>query len=177
MDSGGRFENNLNGPITDKIKFQGEYKFSIAFENDSSNGYLTEKLIQSFASRTIPIYWGDSKVSEYFNRSSFINVHDYSSLEEVVKLVIQLDNDHSKLYTILREPIMTDKQMKYHELLESSFRTFLFNIFDQPLDKAFRRSRILKGKEYNDELLRLHSLKKSIFYKIHLKFLSFVTKN
>lgn len=59
VDSAGKFLNNIGGAIKDKFAFQSECKFSLCFENSSTSGYLTEKLIQAAGARTIPIYWGD----------------------------------------------------------------------------------------------------------------------
>ena len=36
VDSGGRYKNNIGRTVTDKIVFESEYKFSIAFENVSN---------------------------------------------------------------------------------------------------------------------------------------------
>lgn len=60
VDSGGRYLNNIGAPIRDKFAFQSECRFSLCFENSSTPGYLTEKLIQAAAAQTIPIYWGDT---------------------------------------------------------------------------------------------------------------------
>ncbi|WP_241993666.1 glycosyltransferase family 10 [Helicobacter sp. MIT 05-5293] len=63
IDSGGRYKNNIGKCVDDKDAFLKEGKFNIAFENSSTNGYTTEKLIQAFAAQTIPIYWGDERVT------------------------------------------------------------------------------------------------------------------
>ncbi|MCX2716675.1 glycosyltransferase family 10 [Helicobacter sp. MIT 21-1697] len=63
IHSGGQYKNNIGTPVADKHTFLQEGKFNIAFENSSTNGYTTEKLIQAFAAHTIPIYWGDKRVS------------------------------------------------------------------------------------------------------------------
>lgn len=60
VDSGGRYLNNIGGAVKDKFAFQRECKFSLCFENTSTSGYLTEKLIQAAAAQTIPIYFGDN---------------------------------------------------------------------------------------------------------------------
>lgn len=60
VDSGGRYLNNIGGSVADKFAFQSECRFSLCFENSSTPGYLTEKLIQAAAAQTIPIYWGDT---------------------------------------------------------------------------------------------------------------------
>ena len=68
VDSGGLFLNNTElGPeINDKIEFEAKHKFSIAFENISCRDYITEKLVQSFAAGTVPIYWGGTKCNRVF---------------------------------------------------------------------------------------------------------------
>lgn len=71
VDSAGSYRNNIgkslpviNGDFsTAKFDFMKDYKFSIAFENSSTNGYVTEKIIQAFSAKTIPIYWGDKTLS------------------------------------------------------------------------------------------------------------------
>lgn len=62
VDSGGRYKNNVGAPVEDKHSFIKSGRFHIAFENSSTNGYTTEKLIQALAAQTVPIYWGDDKV-------------------------------------------------------------------------------------------------------------------
>lgn len=64
VDSGGRYKNNIGAPVTDKHQFASEGKFAIAFENSATNGYITEKLIEAFGSKTIPIYWGDENIDK-----------------------------------------------------------------------------------------------------------------
>ena len=44
-DSGGRYRNNVGGPVKDKLKFASGYRFSIAAENTSGSGYTTEKIL------------------------------------------------------------------------------------------------------------------------------------
>ena len=77
VDCGGKWRNNVGGPVEDKIEFQRSRKFVIAFENYSHPGYLTEKFAQAAQYNAIPIYWGDSTVAEQLNPASSINVHDF----------------------------------------------------------------------------------------------------
>ena len=48
VDMDGKFNNNIEGPIKNKIKFLSLYKFSIEMENTNGNGYTSEKIIESF---------------------------------------------------------------------------------------------------------------------------------
>lgn len=45
VHSGGKYLNNLSGPVDNKLEFQLTHKFVIAFENTSAPGYTTEKII------------------------------------------------------------------------------------------------------------------------------------
>jgi len=42
------------------------YQFSIAIENASYPDYFTEKITDCFAAKTIPIYWGNPDIANYF---------------------------------------------------------------------------------------------------------------
>lgn len=97
VDSGGRYMNNIGGPVKDKLSFLTQYKFTIAFENQSRVGYTTEKIIEPMRAGSAPIYWGNSAVNTEFNPRSFINWHDYGSDEAVIERIIELDRD-DKLY-------------------------------------------------------------------------------
>ncbi|WP_224962083.1 glycosyltransferase family 10 domain-containing protein [Geomonas subterranea] len=93
VDSGGKVRNNIGHLVGDKLDFLGNYKFTIAFENESHPGYTTEKLLHAFIARTVPIYWGNPLVGRDFNPKAFINCHDYGSFEEVVARVAEIDRD------------------------------------------------------------------------------------
>ena len=42
----------------EKQTFLRKCKFTLAFENCSKPGYVTEKILHAFQARTVPIYWG-----------------------------------------------------------------------------------------------------------------------
>jgi len=152
--SGGRLMNNIGGAVKDKIEFQERSKFCIAFENASVPGYTTEKLIHAFASRTIPIYWGDTAVNQHFNTESFINCHDYNSFDEVVERVKFLDCNDAEYLKMMHAPALENQHDREEKLEE--LRAFFENIFEQPLEKAQRCSREYWNRKYlkNQILLR-----------------------
>lgn len=148
--SGGGYMNNIGYRVSDKIKFLETSKFSFAFENSSHLGYTTEKIIQSFAANTIPIYWGDPNISNVFNPKAFINVNNFSSFEEAIKYIKEIDNDDNKYLEIINEnPIINCQSIdeKYIEL-----KRFLSNIFDQQLSDAYRRDTGYHGKLYLNKM-------------------------
>ena len=112
IDAGGKLFFNVEEPVPrgKEIEWMSQYKFCLAFENSSYPGYTTEKLTNALAAGTIPIYWGNPIVERDFNTSSFINCHEFASLEEVVDHVIQADQDPQLQRVILNEPILPGNQ-------------------------------------------------------------------
>jgi hypothetical protein len=53
-----------------------QYMFSIAIENSSYRTYFTEKILDCFATGTIPIYWGSPDIGDHFNSDGIISFHD-----------------------------------------------------------------------------------------------------
>lgn len=137
VDSGGRYLNNIGGPVPNKLLFEREHKFSIAFENSSREGYTTEKLPGSLAARTIPIHFGNPLVGKEFNTKRFINVHDFPSLDAVVARVRELDENDEEYLRVINQPVLAEG---YHfDDAYRAFDAFLRNIFDQPKEAAVRR--------------------------------------
>lgn len=60
-----------------KRNFLGRYKFTIAFENDVSPGYHTEKILDPMLAGSLPIYFGDPRIAEHFNPLSFVNAREF----------------------------------------------------------------------------------------------------
>ncbi len=146
VDSGGKYKNNVGGPVPDKYEFQKNYKFSLAFENVAARGYCTEKILESFAAGTIPIYYGDETVSQDFNPKAFINCHDYASMDEVIERIKQLDNDDEAYLKMLNEPVFVGGKLP-DRYSDENILKFLSNIFDKPIQSAGRRKII---KHYAD---------------------------
>lgn len=53
-----------------------DYMFSVAIENGKYDAYFTEKILDCFATGTIPVYYGTEKISEYFNPDGIIMLSD-----------------------------------------------------------------------------------------------------
>lgn len=151
VDSGGRWLNNIGGPVEDKLEFQRDYRFSIAFENSSTSGYTTEKIVQAFAAKTIPIYWGDPQIGKEFNEKAFINCHAYPSFEAVVEEIKKIDSDEEAFRAYLHEPICAEP----YEKMQSDLEDFVVAICRQQPKEAFRRSNLHWGLRYQIQLRNL----------------------
>lgn len=155
VHSGGRWRNNVGGPVKDKLAFQSKHKFVIAFENQLSPGYLTEKFSEAAQAGAIPIYWGDSNIGNYLNTKAFINCHDFPSLDAVIERVIEIDQDPAQYKAMLAQPWFKDG-IEPEALQSATIRKFLRNILDQDHEKAYRRNRGRWGIKYEKSLSRMY---------------------
>ena len=95
VDSPGRSMNNMpaidtvygGGKWESKKRFLSTYKFTIAFENDISPGYQTEKLYDSMIANSLPIYCGDPFIGDTFNTRSFINTLEYVPQKNIISTI------------------------------------------------------------------------------------------
>ena len=110
VDSGGRYKNNLGHQVKDKHDFLSQYKFTIAYENSTYPGYVTEKISDAFAANSLPIYWGNSLIHHDFNPTSFINFHDLGSNDAVIERIIELDRDDAAYLNVIRQPRYPDNR-------------------------------------------------------------------
>lgn len=111
----------------DKYDYQEKHIFSVAYENEASPGYTTEKIVDAFVSRTIPIYWGDPTVEEIFNPEAFIHARRFANEKELIDYVIALSEDAESCVTMLNAPVFRNPAVleeKRQELLQ-----FMANVF------------------------------------------------
>lgn len=132
--SGGGFRNNIGKRVENKLDFLKQYKFNIAFENSQSSGYCTEKLIEAFAAKTIPIYWGDPSLLDsnlsLINPKSYINLSSFSSLNEALDYIKEVHSDVQLYKQILQEPAFLKENIL--DFYEKQLEAFFDNIFSVP---------------------------------------------
>ncbi|ARV13805.1 glycosyltransferase family 10 domain-containing protein [Polaribacter sp. SA4-12] len=105
VDSGGKVFNNVGGRVACKTEFINSYKFVLAFENSSFDGYTTEKILEPIFTDSIPIYWGNKLIDKDFNPKRFINYNDYGSVEKLYARLVEIENNPDIAIGILSQPI------------------------------------------------------------------------
>lgn len=73
-----------NSRIDTKIPLFSDSMFHICVENSKHRNYFTEKIIDCFMSRTIPIYWGCPNISEHFDSDGIIVFDDLDDLKNIL---------------------------------------------------------------------------------------------
>ena len=90
-----------------RSKFQAskDFRFVFAFENDLFPGYVTEKVIEAWATGAIPLYWGSDPLN-YINREAMINLNDFNNFEEFLTRIDEVNNNSALWEQIASQPIL-----------------------------------------------------------------------
>ncbi len=135
-------EENISNLNNTKINFMRDYKFSIAFENRSEEGYLTEKICHAYLADSIPIYWGNPDIAKFFNIESFINCHDYDNFAKVVERVKEIDNNPALLAKYINAPPILENS-ELHNFTKDRISARMDVIMEEVVNKR-EKSRHLK---------------------------------
>jgi len=96
-----------------KIKSKNEglnnFMFSFAIENIKAEGYWTEKIVDCFATGTIPIYWGANSISSYFLENGIVRLDDGFDLS------MCNENYYKSKYDIIQENFILAKNLSLPE--------------------------------------------------------------
>lgn len=87
------------------------YKFVFALENTKLPGYVTEKIVNAFEARAIPVYWGCSETAKrFFNPEAFLDVSDMS-MREAAELICRVDEDVELYNKMLYAPMLNTESL------------------------------------------------------------------
>lgn len=86
------------------------YQYSIAIENSRQDNYFTEKLIDCFVTKTIPIYWGCPNIGHFFRTDGMI-VLETATFEEFKAKIDTLTPD---TYAAKRDAIEENYRRALH---------------------------------------------------------------
>jgi len=169
VDSGGRYRNNMPDglPVADKLAFQKEYRYSLAFENSSFPGYVTEKIIDAFAAGTIPIYWGDTLIEKELNPKAFINFNEMQNVDELIARIKEIEGNQELYLSIMKEPILSDKSFFANMNEPDYLAGFLYSIVDRDYGKAYRRNSkfTMWGKVHEGKILKWYNIESNRLFK------------
>jgi hypothetical protein len=120
IDYLGDYKNNktkLLSPYNSQefIDFVSDYKFIVTMENSREDTYITEKIINGLISSIIPIYWGSSKVYNYFNSNrilTLLNDNDDLEMDNLINKIMEFNNDNNKWLNIVNQDIFSNKNLE-----------------------------------------------------------------
>jgi hypothetical protein len=132
--SGGRYLNNVGGPVANKCDFCSRYKFNIAIENSVSPGYTTEKLMEPLTVYSVPIYYGNPTVEEDFYTDCMVRISSSDDIKRAIEEIIALDKDDDAYLKKVKARCLVHPVEWWDRQLED----FLVHVIEQPFEKARR---------------------------------------
>lgn len=91
--------------IEKKEEALSDYRFSLVIENSRQANYFTEKVIDCFLQKTIPIYWGAPNIAEFFDKDGIVAC---STLDDIKRAFTTVD---SAFYEKRREAVEKNFQL------------------------------------------------------------------
>jgi hypothetical protein len=95
------------------------YCFSVVVENDLTPDYFSEKLLDCFATKTIPIYLGCKNISKYFDEKGIIPLEDFDINNISESLYFNLQSHVEKNFKLVQ---------KYRSPEDSMYKNYLEKI-------------------------------------------------
>lgn len=89
--------NDTQLPAIDAKDYLEHYKYSIIIENDIDELWFTEKILNCFATKTVPIYVGSPMIGELFNPEGIITVNEWKDVPDIVGTLYEtgLERDYA----------------------------------------------------------------------------------
>ena len=91
VDTFGNFDGGAIIPIGATLQ---NYRYSIVFENTITDYCFTEKILNCFKSMTIPIYYGASKIAEFFNADGIIFIEKNNISKSIAEIIHSVDEKY-----------------------------------------------------------------------------------
>jgi hypothetical protein len=103
------------GPAKTKYEVLSKTKFCICFENARDiDGYITEKIFDCFFAGCVPIYWGETNISQSVPAECFIDFRQFSSYEDLHRYLKGLSPAQFSAYQqAARDFLMSDQFLPF----------------------------------------------------------------
>lgn len=99
------------GAISNKRACLHNYKFSITYENTGNMaGYITEKIFDSMAAGTVPVYWGANNIAEYIPQHCFIDARDFATPNDLYSYLNSMqEHEYTQFCGAINKFLMSDQ--------------------------------------------------------------------
>lgn len=118
---------NIEDARKGKEEVFGNPMFGVAIENTQHNGYFTEKIIDCFLQKTIPVYWGCSNIDKFFNIDGIIT---FTSVDDLIYKINNIDENYynSRLEAINENYKLSTQYIDYPKnIYDKVVEIFKFN--------------------------------------------------
>ena len=94
-------------------------------ENTSKTNWITEKIIDCFATKTIPIYYGCPNISEFFNEKGVLKFNTLEELDNILNTITPEIYDN--LEEVINENYEKSKEyFDFHKRVENEINNLIY---------------------------------------------------
>lgn len=168
---------SYRGEAEDKLAVMSQYKFSICFENQNKiRGYITEKILDCFEAKVIPIYLGADNITDYVPVKAFIDYRKFSSNEALLEYLEAIQEEEYNDYLSAAAKFLQSPQ--FEKFTPQFFARQLADLIEskqnEPIRKSFPFKRFFflwalfdKKTPGSYPILKLRQVKKILQYLRH----------
>lgn len=82
-----------------------EYRFAVVIENYHDDRWMTEKVLNAFSHKTVPIYYGAKNISQVFNKRGIIEVSRLWDIPDVIDILYEkgIENEYNRMMEHITE--------------------------------------------------------------------------
>ena len=119
---------------------QNQYKFNFIIENAIVDNYLSEKILDTFLSLSVPVYIGSPVVEKYIPKECFIDIRDFEDNDKLIDYLESMSEDEYIKYI--------ENILKYRDKIFDDFSTK--NNFAKPIYQWYKKN-IDNNFEYDND--------------------------
>jgi hypothetical protein len=114
----GSYKNNIgqNIPFSyntpEFLNFVSQFKFIISMENSRNDTYITEKITHGLIANTVPVYWGSTRVYDYFNNDRILCLEDETCITETINKMKELMQNPNKWLEKVNQPNFINNKLQ-----------------------------------------------------------------
>lgn len=109
----------------DKYKILSQFKFCLVFENCLAKGNISEKIIDCFKARCVPIYLGAPNIKDYISNKCFIDYRRFNDYKELIQFLKKIDKNTYNDYLTNIEKFLANKDLFERYLSNAFVNVFL----------------------------------------------------
>ena len=122
---------SYKGTVKDKLSTLKKYKFAICFENNSiDKGNITEKILDCFQAKVVPIYYGAPDIQEYIPESCYIDFRRFKNMESIYEYISCLPKNKYQKYLENIEAFLESKNFYNLFTYEKAKETIILSVRD-----------------------------------------------
>lgn len=109
----------------DKYKILSQFKFCLCFENSAVTGYISEKIIECFKARVVPIYLGAPNIGDFINSKCFIDFRKFKNYKDLAQFLQNMSEKNYNKFIDAIEKYLNSQEFKNRWSSETFAKVFL----------------------------------------------------